>query len=487
MYKILFPVSEAYPLIKTGGLADVAGSLPPALNTLHCDVRLLLPAYQQVLDRAESPKKILEIYVPESNANVQLLETILPGTDVVTWLVDHPESFRRPGNPYHDDNGRDWPDNASRFALLSRVATMLGLGSTGLSWQPEVVHCHDWQTALAPALISLANRRPVTVFTIHNLAYQGIFSRGSFSALHLPDKLWSPDGLEFYDQLSFIKGGLVYADHITTVSPTYAREIQTPEFGNGLDGLLRYRSKHLTGILNGVDDTVWNPATDENLVANYDASRFSGKQKNKLALQREANLPAEPDVPVLGLVGRLVSQKGIDLVIGALRQLVQMQMPFQFVSLGAGAQEYEHALSELMLKYPQHVSVMIGYDEAHAHHIEAGADMFLMPSRFEPCGLNQLYSLRYGTVPVVRGVGGLADTVVDASVVNLADNSATGFVFAEASVSALVETLKRALDLYQDQAAWQRLALTGMAKNYSWRTSAEQYLHLYGTLIGTRT
>jgi starch synthase len=350
-----------------------------------------------------------------------------------------------------------------------------------------VVHCHDWQTALVPALISLASRRPATVFTIHNLAYQGTFSAETFETLHLPGKLWSPEGLEFYGYLSFIKGGLAYADHITTVSPTYAKEIQTPEFGNGLDGLLRHRSTQLTGILNGVDDSVWNPATDDNLVANYDASRFPEKQKNKLALQREVNLPANPDVPLLGLVGRLVSQKGIDLVIGALRQLVQMQLPFQFVSLGAGAQEYEHALAELMLKYPQHISVMIGYDEAHAHRIEAGADMFLMPSRFEPCGLNQLYSLRYGTVPVVRGVGGLADTVIDASTASLADKSATGFVFAEATVSALVETLKRALDLYQDQAAWQRLALAGMAKNYSWRTSAEQYLHLYGTLIGTRT
>ena len=487
MHKILFPVSEAYPLIKTGGLADVAGSLPPALNALQCDVRLLLPAYQQVLDRVDSPRKILEIYVPESNARVQLLETILPGTDVTTWLVDHPESYRRPGNPYHDDNGRDWADNASRFALLSRVATLLGLGSTGLGWQPEVVHCHDWQTALTPALISLADRRPVTIFTIHNLAYQGVFGRDSFGALHLPEKLWSADGLEFYEQLSFIKGGLVYADHITTVSPTYATEIQTPEFGNGLDGLLRHRSKHLTGILNGVDDSIWNPATDKNLVANYDTEHFSEKQKNKLALQREANLPVDAKIPLLGLVGRLVSQKGIDLVIGALRQLVQMQLPFQFVSLGAGAQEYEHALSELMLKYPQHISVMIGYDEAHAHRIEAGADMFLMPSRFEPCGLNQLYSLRYGTVPVVRGVGGLADTVVDASAKSLADGSATGFVFAEASVSALVETLKRALDSYQEQTGWKRLALAGMAKNYSWRTSAERYMHLYGTLIATRT
>ena len=487
MHKILFPVSEAYPLIKTGGLADVAGSLPPALNALHCDVRLLLPAYQQVLERVESPEKILEIYVPESNAHVQLLETVLPGTDVVTWLVDHPASFQRPGNPYHDDNGKDWADNPARFALLSRVAAMIGLGSTSLTWQPEVVHCHDWQTALAPALISYASRRPVTVFTIHNLAYQGLFGRETFDTLHLPESLWSPDGLEFYDQLSFIKGGLVYADHLTTVSPTYAREIQTPEFGNGLDGLLRHRASQLTGVLNGIDDAVWNPATDNNLATNYDASRFAGKNKNKLALQREVNLPVATDIPLLGLVGRLVSQKGIDLVIGALRQLVQMQLPFQFVSLGAGDQEYEHALSELMLKYPDHVSVMIGYDEAHAHRIEAGADMFLMPSRFEPCGLNQLYSLRYGTIPVVRGVGGLADTVVDVGATSLADNSATGFVFAEASVSALVETLKRAIDFYQDPPAWKRLALAGMEKNYTWGTSAEQYLHLYGTLIATRT
>jgi starch synthase len=487
MYNVLFPVSEAYPLIKTGGLGDVAGALPPALNALQCDVRLLLPAYQQVLENVESPKKILELYVPENDAHVRLLQTTVPGTSVIAWLVDHPASFRRPGNPYHDNNGHDWPDNAARFALLARVAAMIALGSTTLSWQPQVVHCHDWQTALAPALISLATRRPVTVFTIHNLAYQGLFDQRMLNALHLPADFWSPEGLEFHGHLSFIKGGLVYADHITTVSPNYANEIQTAEYGYGLQGLLRHRADRLTGILNGIDETVWNPATDRNIATNYDSGQLENKVKNKLALQAETGLAVAADIPLIGLVSRLVNQKGIDLVIGALHRLLAKQLPFQFVVLGTGDRVYERALSELALTYPKQIAATIGYDEVHAHRIEAGADMFLMPSRFEPCGLNQLYSLRYGTVPMVRGVGGLADTVIDASNAALATHTATGFVFHKETVNALVKTIERALALYKQRGTWQELALNGMKQDYSWRTSAEQYLHLYGSLVSTRT
>lgn len=487
MYKVLFPVSEAYPLIKTGGLGDVAGALPPALHAMQCDIRLLLPAYPQALERVASTREVAEIFVPESNAEVRILETVLPDTDVVTWLVDHPASFRRPGNPYNDDKGRDWPDNAFRFALFARVATMIGLGSTGLGWQPQLVHCHDWQTALIPALISLAGRRPATVFTIHNIAYQGLFDGGALTALHLPPGFWSSDSLEFYGHLSFIKGGLVYADHITTVSPNYAREIQTPEFAYGLDGLLRHRAGNLSGILNGIDDRIWNPAIDNNLVANYSCDRFHGKRENKLALQAEAKLTVSADVPLLGLVGRLISQKGVDLVVDALRRLLQKQTPFQFIALGTGDRQYEQILSQLARQYPRQVSCDIAYDEARAHRIEAGADIFLMPSRFEPCGLNQLYSLRYGTIPVVRGIGGLADTVVDATRENLLSGRATGFVFREATTEALVAAIERALALYPDRDAWRGLAMAGMAKDYSWRTSAEQYMDLYGSLIETRT
>jgi starch synthase len=487
MYKVLFPVSEAYPLIKTGGLGDVAGALPPALNALQCDVRLLLPAYQQVLEAIEPPKKILELYIPENAAHVRLLETTLPGTNVIVWLIDHPASYQRPGNPYHDENGHDWPDNATRFALLSRVAAMIALGSTSLSWQPQVVHCHDWQTALTPALISLAARRPVTVFTVHNLAYQGLYDQHMLETLHLPAQFWSPEGLEYHEHLSFIKGGLVYADHITTVSPNYAKEIQTAEYGYGLHGLLRHRADQLTGILNGIDETVWNPATDSNLVANYDSGQLENKVKNKLALQTETGLTVDDDIPLIGLVSRLVNQKGIDLVIGALHRLLAKQLPFQFVALGTGDRVYERALLELTLTYPKQIAATIGYDEVRAHRIEASADMFLMPSRFEPCGLNQLYSLRYGTVPVVHGVGGLADTVVDASAAALAARTATGFVFQEETVHALVKTLERALSMHEKREDWQGLVLSGMNQDYSWRTSAEQYLHLYGSLVSTRT
>jgi starch synthase len=316
------------------------------------------------------------------------------------------------------------------------------------------VHCHDWQTALAPALISLAERRPVTVFTIHNLAYQGLFDAGLMEELHLPPQFWCPEGLEFYGQLSFIKGGLMYADHVTTVSPTYAREIQTPEFGCGLENALRLRSDSLTGILNGIDDTVWDPATDLYLHETYDRQQFSGKAQNKKALQKEANFRVSAKTPVLSQVARLVSQKGVDLVIGAIHRLLEKKLSFQFVSLGNGEPEFEEGLTELATNFPKRVYSMIGYDEVHAHQILAGSDMFLVPSRFEPCGLTQMYSLRYGAIPIVRNVGGLADTVVDASKVNLQAGQATGFVFEDATVDALADTIERAIHMYKDQETW---------------------------------
>lgn len=487
MYKILFPVSEAYLLIKTGGLADIASSLSIALHAHQCDVRLLLPAYQPVLDQVKSADIVTEFYVPESDAHIRILETTLPETDVIVWLVDHPASYLRPGNPYLDANGEPWPDNAARFALLSRVAAMIGLGNAGISWQPEVVHCHDWQTALAPALISLADRRPVTVFTIHNLAYQGLFDASLMDELHLPPEFWCPEGLEFYGQLSFIKGGLMYADHVTTVSPTYAREIQTPEFGCGLENALRLRADRLTGILNGIDDTVWDPETDPYLSVTFDRQRYTRKAPNKKALQTEANFRASTKVPVLSQVCRLVSQKGVDLVIGAIYQLLEKKVPFQFVSLGNGNPEFEEGLTELATNYPKQVYSMIGYDEVHAHHILAGSDMFLVPSRFEPCGLTQMYSLRYGAIPIVRNVGGLADTVVDANEVNLQAGRATGFVFEDATVEALVAAIERAMQMYEDRETWSRLVANAMAQDFSWRTSVDQYMHLYRSLIGMRT
>ena len=487
MYKVLFPVSEAYPLIKTGGLADVGGALSAALQTRGCDVRLLLPAYPGVLDQVASAEPVAEIFVPESDIHLRILETMLPGTDVVTWLIDHPPSYLRPGDPYHDANGNPWPDNAERFALLSRVTALIALGNTSLNWLPDIVHCHDWQTALAPALISLADVRPVTVFTIHNLAYQGLFDASMMQELHLPEKFWSPEGMEFYNQLSFVKGGIMYADHITTVSPTYAREIQTPEFGCGLDEALRLRTDRLSGILNGVDYHIWDPATDPFIASNYDREHFAKKAKNKQDLQREAEFRVASNIPLIGQVSRMVHQKGVDLIIAALHRLIAKKVSFQYVVLGNGEPEFENGFAELAAQFPKQVFTMISHDEVHAHQIEAGADMYLMPSRFEPCGLNQMYSLRYGTVPIVRHVGGLADTVVDASEENLDAGIATGFVFEDATVDALVATIERAVKLFKDRPRWQQLARNGMVQNFSWDSSVDRYLQLYDSLMPTRT
>ncbi len=475
--RVLFVVSEAHPLIKTGGLGDVAGSLPQALAKLGCDVRILLPAYPSCVQRAGALKPVASLSIPGSLDRVTLLAGRLPGTRVRIWLVDYPPAFDRAGNPYLDPDGQPWDDNAERYALLARVAAALAQKRTTLSWQPEVVHCHDWQTGLVPALLAQEVRRPASVFTIHNLAYQGLFPHATFVDLGLPASLWAFDALEFHGQLSFIKGGLVYADKLTTVSPSYAGEIQTPAFGCGLDGLLRHRSADLSGILNGIDERTWNPSKDPHLTARYSARRLSAKAGNKQAVQRAFGLPVDPDIPLVGMVGRLVEQKGIDQVMLALPALMQRQL--QVVALGSGEARYEQALQTFAARHADKIRVHIGYDETLAHQIEGGADMFLMPSRFEPCGLNQLYSLRYGTVPIVRRVGGLADTVVDAGAENLAQGSATGISFDGDDAADLLSAMDRALALYQTKTVWTQLVQTGMAQNFSWDASARHYLDLY--------
>ncbi len=481
--KILFVVSEAHPLIKTGGLGDVAGSLPVALASLQADVRLLLPAYPDVVARAGKVETLAQFSVNGLASPVRLLEGRLPGTPVVIWLVDFPPAYDRPGNPYLDFRGLPWPDNAMRYALLARTAVMLALGQLPLEWRPDIVHSHDWQAGLVPALLAQEKNRPATVFTIHNLAYQGLFPRETFTLLDLPAALWSIDGLEFHGQMSFIKGGLAFADRLTTVSPGYAREIQTPEFGAGLDGLLRHRADRLTGILNGIDDKVWNPAHDPFLARRYSARRLRDKIPNKLALQREFGLPVNPKTPLIGMVGRMVQQKGVDLVLETLPGI--MHRPVQLVMLGTGEPGYEEALCAQAARYTGQLAVRVGYDERLAHLIEAGADMFLMPSRFEPCGLNQLYSQRYGTIPIVRRVGGLADTVTEATETNLKAGKATGIVFDEARGGALLASVDRALALHNNSRRWKQMMLAGMCRDFSWEHSAAEYLHLYAQALRT--
>ncbi len=473
--KILFASSEAYPLIKTGGLGDVSGSLPTALKALQQDVRLVLPAYREILEQKGKVTTIAQVSLPLGR--IRVLERLLPGTRLKVWLVDCPPYFDRPGNPYQGPNGLPWPDNAERFALFCQAITCLALNQAGLDWQPDLVHCNDWQTGLVPALLTRHENRPATLFTIHNLAYQGLFPETTFSALNLPWSFWSPHALEFYGKLSFMKGGLVFADRVNTVSPTYAEEIQTPEFGCGLDGLLRHRRNKLSGILNGVDKN-WNPANDPALVRNYSLHDIRGKQFNKKALQQELGLSASAEIPLLAFIGRLVAQKGIDLLVKILPEIVKL--PAQVAFLGSGEKQYEQTLQQLAQRYPEQIAAHIGFDEALAHRIEAGADMFLMPSRFEPCGLNQMYSLRYGTIPIVHRVGGLADTVVDSTPATLENRTATGVVFERADSFVLLEAIKRAALLYEHQKGfWQPLQQRGMRQDFSWQRSAKCYLELY--------
>jgi len=484
MSKILFVTSEAIPLIKTGGLADVSGALPIALNTLGNDVHLMLPAYPQAKSKIKNPTTVAQLYVPGLPGTVNLIQGQLPNSQVNVLLVDYPPAFEREGNPYLDQQGEPWIDNAERFALLARAAQRVALNDAGLNWQPDVVHCNDWQTGLIPALLHDESPRPATLFTIHNLAYQGLFPAETFKALALNDALWSPTALEFYGQLSFIKGGLVFADRITTVSPNYAKEIQTPEFGCGLQGLLRYRANVLSGIVNGIDQSVWDPQADPLIPHNYGLEQMQYKTDNKAHLQKHFNLPVSVDHMLIGFIGRLVEQKGIDLIHNIIDRIAAL--PIQLVILGTGEKRFETALSQAAKKYPKQVGVMIGYDEALAHQIEAGADAFLMPSRFEPCGLNQLYSLRYGTLPIVHNVGGLADSVTDATQGNINQKRATGVVFYKPTEQALFEAIQRAYDLYNNPQLWTEIVTTGMHKQVGWEDSAKQYITLYQAAIEAR-
>ena len=483
---VLFVASEAYPLIKTGGLGDVVYSLPHALHAQGLDVRLVLPGYRALLCQLEQVRILgwFDVRGTEGIHSARILETRHPDFAFPLWVVDCPPLFDRPGNPYMSAVGQDWLDNAERFTVFSRVAALLGQDALNLGWQPDVVHMHDWQTGLTAAFLHEQTVRPKTVFTIHNLAYGGHFSHGDFVRLQLPSHWWSPEGIEFHGGFSMLKAGIVYADAVTTVSPTYAREICTPAFGYGLEGLLQSRQAKLHGILNGIDTHVWNPATDSHLPAHYSASRINpGKKRNKRALlERFLGPIAESQLtpPVAGLVGRLVEQKGVDWVLAAIPVLLA-KTDLRFVLLGSGQALYEKQLAQLAKQHPDRVFVQIGYDEPLAHQIEAGADLFLMPSRFEPCGLNQMYSLRYGTPPVVYKTGGLADTVVDANETTLADGSATGFVFTTPDAPALIEAIQRALKLLRQPTLWRRLQQTGMNQAFDWQQSARHYLSLYSS------
>ena len=479
--KILSIASEVDPFAKTGGLADVAAALPKALASLGHDVRLIMPLYRQVNRErfGVRPTDVrLSIAVGLRTLEGRVWEGLLPKSRVTTYFLDCPTLFDRDG--LYQAQGNDHPDNLERFSFFAQAAlTML----RALAWQPDVVHCHDWQSALACAHLKYGSlgQDPFfsgmgSVLTIHNLAYQGVFPKAQWPATSLPDGAFSLDGLEFYGQVNCLKGGLVCTGLLTTVSPTYAREIQTPEFGCGLDGVLRMRRDEFVGILNGIDPDEWNPAADPHIAASFSVDRIEGKAACKRALQRRHRLPERDDL-LIGMVQRLADQKGIDIVLQGIEAL--MALPLQIVILGTGDPHYHQQLEQLASRFPERLAVTLAFDNALAHQIEAGADAFLMPSRFEPCGLNQMYSMRFGTVPIVKRVGGLADTVVDAIPATMASKTATGLVFAEHTTSALVETLRRALAAFTDRARWRALMQTGMRQDFSWTRSAQAYVQVY--------
>ena len=471
--KILFVASEGLPYSKTGGLADVVEALPKALRALGHDVAVLLPRYHA--------NQVASILI--SSVTVGLGDTVrfpaiaeaAPVDGVRYFFVDDPPFFDRP-ELYGDREG-DYPDNAERYAEFSRVA----IEFMKRVWLPDVVHCHDWQTGLIPVLLRKqhaddpAVRSLPVVFTIHNIAYQGVFDAAVLPRLGLPDALFSVDALEFFGKVNFLKGGLIYADYLTTVSRRYAKEIQTAEYGNGLEGVIHSRGDRLVGILNGVDYSAWNPETDKLIARNYSAENLAGKKVCRKDLLAEFRLPeAGAARPVVGIVSRFADQKGFDLIAEVADDLMKEHLAL--VVLGTGQAEYERFFRQLAEKYPERAGVKIGYDNILAHKIEAGADMFLMPSRYEPCGLNQIYSLRYGTVPIVRATGGLDDTIQ-----NFVPKTqqGTGFKFEEYSGQALLQCVRTALGMYGDAKAWRALQANGMAKDFSWRASAASYVTLY--------
>ena len=475
--RILFVAAEAYPLIKTGGLADVAGALSAALAEAGETIRVLLPAYGLAIaglrHRSLGADMGAVLGWP-----VRLIEGQMPDSGIPVTLVDCPLLFDRPGNPY---TGNGWPDNHERFAVLSRVAAGLAVGEGG---EPvDIVHAHDWQTGLVCAYLWQHRRRrggegkPASVFTVHNLAFQGRFPPHVMERIGLPVDMFSVNGVEFRGEVSYLKAGLYYSDKITTVSLTYAHEIQTDQGGEGLQGLLLARAKDLVGILNGEDERLWNPALDSAIHHPFTARRLSGKALDKADLQRELGLEIKADALLFAVISRLTEQKGVDLVLEAISDI--MEKGGQLVILGAGDSRFETACRTAAETRPGRVGVRIGFNEALAHRIQAGSDVLLMPSRFEPCGLSQMYAMRYGTLPVVRHTGGLADTVVDVN----DPNGGTGFVFETATLPAFLAAVHRVFDLYRNRAAWRNIQRHAMGQDFSWRRSAERYRRLYRELI----
>jgi starch synthase len=472
--RVLSVASEIYPLIKTGGLADVTGALPKALKVEGIEARTVVPGYSDVLNELEGADEALR-FPNLYGGPARVLSGSAAGLDL--FILDAPHLFARPGNPYVAPDGADWPDNAIRFAALGRTAAEIGQGAIP-AFVPDVVQAHDWQAGLTHAFLHYSERpRPGTIMTVHNLAYQGKFARELLSEIGLPPESLTIDGVEYYGGIGFLKAGLQFADRITTVSSTYAVEIQEPDAGMGLDGLLRARSNVLSGILNGIDISVWNPGTDPRIASPFTVNTLADRAANKTALQRRFDLPLAPDAFLLGVISRLSWQKGLDLLLETLPLVLGSGM--QLVLLGNGDRDLEAHYSTAAKSHPDRISVLIGYDENLAHLIQAGADALVVPSRFEPCGLTQLCALRYGAIPIVSRVGGLADSVIDANETTIAADAATGIQFGPVTSENLAGAIRRAKGLFHNKPVWQGIQRNGMTVDVSWHNRARRYADLY--------
>ena len=480
--KILFASSEVHPFAKTGGLGDISGALPRALHEQGHDVRVIMPKYKSV---AECPLGFqstgLQVVVPVGASLLKgfLFESALPGGTPI-YFVGNDAYF---GREYlYGENNWDYPDNAERFIFFCRSVLE---ACQAMDFQPDIIHCNDWHTGLLPAYLKtlyadhkiFAGTR--TLFSIHNLGFQGNFHRSALRASHLPEDLYTPEGVEYYGQLSFLKTGLVFADRLNTVSPSYSKEIRTEEFGFGMEGVLTARAKDLSGILNGADYAEWDPASDSSIIKNFSAKSLQGKERCKKHLEKRFHLKLQARTPLICMITRLTNQKGIDLVEDALEEL--MDKPLAFILLGTGDASYEELFSQLPDRFPGRCGVKIGYDEKLAHEILAGSDILLMPSDYEPCGLTQLHALKYGTVPLAKSVGGLKDTIQE---FKIKPASGTGFKFSADGENHLLRAIDKALSVYQNQKSWKRLMETGMAQDFSWQQSASKYISLYKKALG---
>lgn len=478
LIKVLLVSSEVAPFSKTGGLADVSGSLPIALKHLGCDIKVATPLYKVVRESGcilEKVLKGLKVKVGKRVVKGDISVAVLNG-EVDTYVIEQDQYYNR--DYLYGTPAGDYSDNAARFIFLSLMVIKL---CEEIGFQPDVIHCNDWQTGLVPAYLRTAYRdnpfyaHTAVLFTIHNLAYQGNFPKEKLALTRLPPEVFTPKGIEFWGKLSFLKAGIVYSEVINTVSQAYSREIQTPEYGCGMEGILAYRKNDLFGIINGVDYEVWNPETDTFIVVNYNKDELSGKSKCKADLISQLGLPKSlKNLPLLGMISRLAVQKGFDLVAEIMEDLMSLNVGF--ILLGTGEQKYHDLFEAIARKYPKKAGIRLCYDNALAHKIEAGCDMFLMPSKYEPCGLNQIYSLKYGTIPVVRATGGLDDTIKD---YNPHTKEGNGFTFDNYTAHEFLDTIKEALEVYENKDAWLRLVKKGMALDFSWENSARQYIELY--------